>query len=333
MSTTANVKSIEALQEWKNCLKRFVGETLQLLQSAEQKIRRTEEWLQDRLNYWHHEVEQCWEEVRQAKRDLQECQADEDNDCSTEEEALAEAERSLREAEAELNNVRKWKAQVQETAVAYRVQAERLGRVLVIEMPRADAFLGRAVNDLHRYIMGVSLSEQAALTESIAQSVTDPEEARQLANALAVLRESSRGKEIFDAIIQRDTTVEFGYLPSEYHYIAGKKVGFITVAEYDPEGKTITVNVDFKGKPANVIAPYLAHEGTHVQWYRGEKKPSLREEYEAHKTQAEVWEEVKGDEHDQINEHVATIISLGRVSAMWKILEDYGDEYFSDFDK
>lgn len=333
MSATARVKSIDAIQEWKSSLKRFVDETWQLLRSAERKIQRTEGWLQERSNHWHHEVERCQEEVRQARRDLQECRDDENNACSAEAEALSEAKRHLRHSETELENVRRWKAQVAEMATAYRVQAERLSRLLDIEMPRADAFLGHTISDLHMYITGVSLAEQVGLAESVSGPVTDPEEARQFENVKAILRESGRGRAILDTIVQRGITVEFGYFPEEYRYIEGKRVKVVTVAAYDPEGPeggTITVNVDFKRKPANVLAPYLAHEGTHVQWYQGEKKPSLSEEYEAHKAQAEVWEEVKGNEHDEMNENVATIISWGTEEAKAQIRSIYGDDYFSD---
>ena len=332
MGTTAKVKSIAALHEWKTSLKLFRDETLQLLQVTEHKIRRTEAWLQDRLNYWHHAVEQYGNRVQQSRKELEECREDEDNDCSAEAEALSEAKHCLRHAEMELDNVSKFKAQVSRMVAAYRLQAERLNRELTIEMPRADAFLGRAINDLHRYINDGQLSERANLLESISSSVVDPEEAKQLEDVKATLWESNRGRSILDSINDRGTLVEFGFLPSEYRYIEGKRIKVVAVAEYNPVGNTITINTDFKGKPSNVIAPYLAHEGVHVQYYRGEKKPSLNEEYEAFKAQAEVWTEVKGQEHDRINEQVETMISWGKESAMWHIFSNYGEEYFSDFD-
>ena len=149
-------------------------------------------------------------------------------------------------------------------------------------------------------------------------------------NAMTVLRDSNRGKAICGTIIQRGVNVEFGYLPDDVRYEDGKRVEYMIAAQYDPAGKTITVNIDLKNEPGNVIAPYLAHEGRHAQLDRGEQKASLAEEYEAHKAQADVWEEVKGNARHRGHENVATIISWGVQEAKAKIRGTYGDDYFSD---
>lgn len=299
MSPTAKVKSIDAIQEWKSSLKRFVDETWQLLRSAEQKIRRTEEWLQERSNYWHHRSEQCQEEVRQARRDLQECRDDEDNDCSTEEEALTEARRNLRKAEMELENVRKWKAQVAEMATAYRVQAERLSQFLAVEMPRADAFLGRAIDDLYAYVAGISPSQQAALSE-VSPSVSNEESAKRLEAALVRLLLTERGRAYAATIEQHGTKIKFGYLPSD------------RVGQYYEVENEIVISWDQRHKSKNVLSSYLAHEGKHVEsWFRTGKPNSVDEEYQAYKAQAEVWEDVKGNESDENCDEVSVLISLG----------------------
>jgi DNA-binding transcriptional regulator GbsR (MarR family) len=299
MSTTAHVKSIEALQEWKTSIKRFVDETQQLLQSAEQKIQRTEEWLQGRSNHWHHEVEQCREGVRQAKRDLQECRDDENNDCSTEEEALIEAGHKLSQSETELENIRRWKAQVTEMAAAYRVQAKRLRRLLDIEMPRADAFLGKAINDLHMYITGVSLPQQATLGE-VSLPVSNKESAKKLEAALVRLSLTKRGRAYTAAIEKHGTKIKFGYLPSD------------RVGQYYEVENEIVISWDQRHKSKSVLSSYIAHEGKHVElWFRTGQPNSVDEEYQAYKAQAEVWEEVKGDESDENCDEISALISLG----------------------
>ena len=326
MSLAAKVKSVEALGQWRSSLKHFVGEMWEVLQSAEQKIQRTEDWLQECTSYWRREVERCQEEVWEAKRDLKHCEEDEDNDCSAEEEALFEARRRLHNAEEELRNVRSWKRRVDEMVAAYRVQAERLRCLMSIEMPRADAFLGCVIDDLHKYVTGISLAKQAALTGSASPPVSDALsvkeyttwkiEDKQLRSAWETLLATEKGRAIAETIRQRGTIVKFGYLPEGYP------------AAYYPLENEIVVSLDYKDRSANVLAAILAHEGTHVQWYRGEKKPSLEEEYQAYKALAEVWEEVKGKDRDRLCDDWAKIISGGKYAAKMKIIQNSGLDYF-----
>ncbi len=324
MSLAAKVRSIEALQEWKTCLNCYAGETRQVLHSVERMTQQAEEWIQERVHHWRRTVEQCQEGVRQAATDLRQCRDDGDSDCGAEEEGLAVARSNLASAEMELESARRWNAEIAERAVAYRLHAERLARLLDIDMPRADAFLGRAVNDLHRYITEITLAE------SVTAPLVDVEQTRQIDHGLAALRMSHRGEGIYSAIVQRGVSVEFGYIPNEIHCMNGKQREFMVAAQYDPGARTITVNIDLKGKPVSVIAAYLAHEGIHVQWDHGQQKPSLEEEYEAHKAQAAVWQEIKGSQHHQGHEQVATMISLEVHEAKAQIRSDYGDDYFSD---
>ena len=156
MSQTVNVRSIQALDEWKIALKRYVGKVWEVLHVAEQEVLHTEEWLQERLIYWHHKVEECHENVQEAKRELRSCEESSDDDyysdCSAEEEALIQAQHHLQEAQAELKNTRRWIHQVSEMVTAYRAQANRLAGTLTNDIPRADVFLERVITDLQAYL-------------------------------------------------------------------------------------------------------------------------------------------------------------------------------------
>jgi hypothetical protein len=55
MSSAVNVRSVEAVDNLKVTFNRFQSETQETLQATEQEIRRTEEWLQERLAYWRAE--------------------------------------------------------------------------------------------------------------------------------------------------------------------------------------------------------------------------------------------------------------------------------------
>lgn len=320
------VKSIEALSDFKTYLMRFLIEAWYELRSADRKITQTDDWLQERLNYWRHKVEQYEQEVWEAKKDLRYCKEDEDNDCSAEEEALDEARERLNHAKEELTIVRGWKQRIDEVSAEYHIQAERLKQLLNIEMPRADAFLGRAIEDLHKYITGISLSEQATLNEfisaptdegtSVKESTTRQIKDTRLRKAWEVLLTSKNGKAAAENIRQKCITVKFGYLPEDGKIKPGER------GHYYPEEKEIVIRLDQQNKSINVLASLIAHEGTHVQW---NKPNSLSQEYDAIRTQDEVWQELRGNERDAWSEKVHKLISFGEKIATNIIHDDNPD--------
>jgi hypothetical protein len=177
MGASANVQSIQSLDDLRRALGRFQGQAQEALDAAEQEIRRTLDWLQERHNHWLNEVHRRQEVVRQAQAALARCQASGSYDkngyyhapnCSAYERALREAQTRLREAEAELANVRHWLTQVQEAVAAYHLQARRLEIVATTRAEKAKAFLGQALLDLERYMavalpaaaIGASISSQ-----------------------------------------------------------------------------------------------------------------------------------------------------------------------------
>jgi hypothetical protein len=159
---SAHVLSIQALEELKGALNQFNAESLEGLNAMESEIRRTLDWLQERLNYWQNQVQRRQEEVRRAEAALARCQAsgywDRDGyyhapDCSAYEWAVFQARARLREAETELANVRRWLAQVQQAVGDYQRQAQRLKAWLESELPKANAFLERKITTLQSYVM------------------------------------------------------------------------------------------------------------------------------------------------------------------------------------
>jgi hypothetical protein len=317
MRLSAQVRSIQALEDLKGALGRFGGEAQMALQAAEQEIRRTLDWLQERRNYWCSEVQRRQEEVRQARADLASCRASgyyEDDryhapDCSAEERALYEAQVRLREAEEELRNVQQWMKAVGEAVATYRTQAQRLGRLITTELPKANAFLERKIAELQAYLavtaptMGVGALPATAPSrpaEGVARNIVgDNEAVQKLSDGLATLQSSENGHAIARTICERATTMRFGQMDKG-------------VAYFDRTKNEIVINERLRDRSPNVLAAHLAHEGTHVQWNRAN---SIDQEYHAFKAEAEVWNELKGSEMDEQCDHVSEIISLGEAEA------------------
>jgi len=163
MSLSANVRSVPALEDLKGALARFGADTQRALQAARQEIRRTEEWLEQRLAYWRAEAQRRQEEVRLTEAALARCRAAGYRDpktgasytppCIAEQQAVQQARIRLQKAQEELNNVQHWKYLVDEAASAYSVQAEQMNRFLATDLPNAAAFLGGKITELQAYLM------------------------------------------------------------------------------------------------------------------------------------------------------------------------------------
>lgn len=160
MSPSANVLSIQAIEDLKTALSHFGNEAQEVLSAAELEIHRTLDWLQERLNHWLNEVQRRQEQVRLAQAALARCEAsgyyDQDGhyyppNCSAYQQALHQAQVRLQEAQAELANVRRWLTQIQHAIGAYRAQTRRLQDLTTTHTEKAQAFLGRKVDELEQY--------------------------------------------------------------------------------------------------------------------------------------------------------------------------------------
>ncbi len=161
MGASANILSIQALEDLKAALGRFGGEVQESLTAAAQEIQRTLDWLIERHNHWQAEVRRRQEIVARARQALAACQESghyDPNtgrshvpDCSAQQNALFQAQERLREVEAELRNVQRWTRQMQQAVTDYQRQGQRFAVLLNNDLPKAQAFLGRKRDDLERY--------------------------------------------------------------------------------------------------------------------------------------------------------------------------------------
>ena len=127
---------------------------------------------------------------------------------------------------------------------------------------------------------------------------------QRLQDGLTALEGTRAGYSIAAAIREHGTTVRFD------------QTGEDAIAYFDPVGNEIVVNEALTDVSLNVLVQHLAHEGTHVQWHR----PSfVDQEYHAFKAEAEVWNQLKGDETDRQCDWVSGMISQGEMEAKKKI--------------
>src|SRR3989442_38120 len=140
MSSTVNVHSVEVVDNLRGSYSRFQTEAQEILQAAEQEIRRTEEWLQARLAYWRVEEQRRQEELRLATAALARCEASGYRDpktgayyrppCTAEQQVVQRARAQLQEAQQRLNDVQNGIRLVGQAVSPYRVQTQRTTRLL-----------------------------------------------------------------------------------------------------------------------------------------------------------------------------------------------------------
>lgn len=155
MGSSANVRSIAALDEMNTALKRFQNEATSALNAADMDIKRTFEWLQERRRYWQYELKRHEQALIEAQRALQACMRSGDRehppDCRENMAAVARLQRMVQEAGRELQIVEIHIKRVGEAAQHYQSVARRLASTLNGELLQGSTFLSNRANTLYAY--------------------------------------------------------------------------------------------------------------------------------------------------------------------------------------
>jgi hypothetical protein len=178
MSRTAQVNSIDAIEQFRASLGVFADEVGQVLSALRTDLQRFQNWLEhDQLKYWQHQIRIREERVAEAKNDLHRCLSatidpNRTPSCLQEKKLLAAAKTRLEEAERKLAAVRHWIQVVRQAVADYHARSEPLASVAAADVPRAQAELARTVERLNAYLeLAVPTSEASA---SAASTSTPP---------------------------------------------------------------------------------------------------------------------------------------------------------------
>src|SRR3954467_4732683 len=103
MSQGANVRSVDAIKDFKIALINFAEEARNALGSAEMEIRQVRNWLQrDQLSFWQSQVKRGQERLAMARADLNRRRLSQSNSDAVsdtdQKEAVRDAQRKLYEA-------------------------------------------------------------------------------------------------------------------------------------------------------------------------------------------------------------------------------------------
>jgi len=208
MSSQAEVRSIEALKDFRTALALYGEDTLAALGAAEAEVRRTVLWLQqDRPYYWQEQIKRRRERVASARADLfrLKLQKTPEHHPSLAEpkERLRQAEARLQDAEKRLTLVRKWQPALQQAVLEYHGGIQRLKDMAAADVPGGVALLGRIIDALEAYLRveaprttaaepSASVGRSPASFDAIAERLIDQEGPPPAADATTEIHEDSR---------------------------------------------------------------------------------------------------------------------------------------------
>jgi len=132
------IQDIQALSDLKAAIGMFSEGTQNTLKMANIEINRTFEWLQERTNYWQHEIERAQYNLSRAQSDLVRCQNsgyyDDDGHyhqpyCGCEERAVEQARIYLLHCNEALQIVYTWHRRIEQAAEDHMKAANQLSRI------------------------------------------------------------------------------------------------------------------------------------------------------------------------------------------------------------
>ncbi|MFO0908347.1 MAG: hypothetical protein U0794_08295 [Isosphaeraceae bacterium] len=157
MSSSANVKSVEAIRDFRIAMTTFAEDARNALSAVEMEIRRIRDWLQrDQLSYWQTQVKRCNEQLSMARTELHRrriSQSNSDAISDTEQkEAVRMAQRRLEHAEDKVQTVKRWVPILEHAISEYHAASQPLGDNLTGSFQNSIHVLDRMIASLEAYL-------------------------------------------------------------------------------------------------------------------------------------------------------------------------------------
>lgn len=156
MSSSAQVRSTEAIERFRGALAKFEERTQATLETLNAELQRAAQWLQyDRPAFWKGQIKKAEDGVHQAKLELERCLlftlSGERPACREQRDALKKAKQHLEYCREKSERVRHWQRELQHQMYEYEARIGALQRMLEIELPAARARLQGLVRRLDDY--------------------------------------------------------------------------------------------------------------------------------------------------------------------------------------
>jgi hypothetical protein len=164
---SANLRSIDALIQFRGELLNFIAVARQALEMLEAQARQGVEYItKDRPHYWKNENRRSWDGLHQAKdayhqARIQRTVADHTPDCADEKKAITRAETRLRTSEKKIAAVKHWSQEAQHAWNEFQGRYSQTIGVLDGDLPRTVAILEKIITQIESYMQtSVPLTDQ-----------------------------------------------------------------------------------------------------------------------------------------------------------------------------
>jgi hypothetical protein len=153
----ANVRSVDAIKDFKNALATFAEEAHTALTGVEMEIRQTRNWLErDQITYWKGQVKKSQEAVAEAKaelfrRKLSQGNSDAVSDAE-QKENLRNAQRRLEQAERMVEKCKKMVPVLEHAIAEYHSQSQPLGDHIAGRLVLSLNLLERMIVAVEKYL-------------------------------------------------------------------------------------------------------------------------------------------------------------------------------------
>jgi exonuclease VII large subunit len=156
MSSSAQVRSTDAIEALQASMARFQQRVQAALDALDGELRRSADWVEhDRPSHWRNATHQAEDDVHQAKLDLERCLlmslAGERPACREQKAALRDAKLRLTYCREKLDAVKQWQRSFRHEQFEYDGRIGQLRRALEHDVPRARALLNKIVRRLEEY--------------------------------------------------------------------------------------------------------------------------------------------------------------------------------------
>jgi hypothetical protein len=156
MSPRANVRSLDAVRQFRPAVVRFEDDVMAALTSLRTELNRTMQWLDhDCPAYWQHQIRNGFDTVAEARTQLSRKSmmtvAGHRSECIDEKKALARAKQQLEFAQEKLRVCRQWSLKAHRAADEYNSRIGRAEQTLTQGLPRLMAILERITLALESY--------------------------------------------------------------------------------------------------------------------------------------------------------------------------------------
>jgi hypothetical protein len=156
MNRTANVTSIEKVNDFRTRLCEFGAKARETLASIDMYNQRTVDWLVNQHKFWHHEIKVRQEELVRAKIELERrknmSKEGRGPGTADHEKNFRKAQARLKEAEDKLANCKQWRPLLEHALREYQGPARSFGGALDSDLLKAIAFLERKLLALEGYL-------------------------------------------------------------------------------------------------------------------------------------------------------------------------------------